>query len=146
MASPTTPDIALARLQATALAARCENAFFRLKQLKSLHDMLRNNSRVIKDAIKQDTCASDDEAMSEIALTLDVVKKNYNSIDSKKELEQEYHLARGKDAGERRKSWGVTYIEPHRSHTPFFSAIVALSVALTAGNCVAVKVCAAGIS
>jgi aldehyde dehydrogenase (NAD+) len=32
------------------------------------------------------------------------------------------------------------YIEAQKNHTPFFSAIVALSAALRAGNCVALKV------
>ena len=36
--SPITPEAALDNLQATALSARCHNAFFRQKQLKALHD------------------------------------------------------------------------------------------------------------
>jgi aldehyde dehydrogenase (NAD+) len=140
MSSPITPDIALANLQATALTARCHNAFFRQKQLKSLHDTLRNNVSSIKDAIKQDTSVSDAEASTEVALALDVVKEHYSSIEPKKELEEEYRITNGKDASDRRDPWGVAYIVPQRSHTPFFSAIVALSAALAAGNCVALKV------
>lgn len=140
MASPTTPDVALANLQATALTARCQNSFFRQKQLKSLHDVLRNNTSSIKDAIKQDTRAADAEATTEVALALDIVKEHYSSIDVKKELEKEYRITNGKDASDKREPWGVVYIVPQRSHTPFFSAIVAWSAALAAGNCVALKV------
>jgi aldehyde dehydrogenase (NAD+) len=140
MFSPVTPDAALANLQATALTARCYNALFRLKQLKSLHDTLRNNSKAIRDAIKQDTHVSDEEATIEAALALDVVKEHYSSIDAKKELDAEYRITNGKDASIRGVPWGVAYVEPHRSHTPFFSAIVTLSAALAAGNCVALKV------
>ena len=140
MSSPVIPDVALANLQATALTARCHNALFRQKQLKSLHDTLRNNSGQIKDAIKQDTPISDEEATTEVALALDIVKEHYSSIDAKKELDAEYRITNGRDAIDRREPWGVAYIEPQRTHTPFFSAIVPLSAALAAGNCVALKV------
>jgi aldehyde dehydrogenase (NAD+) len=140
MASPLTPDVALAQLQATALTARCHNVFFRQKQLKSLHDTLRNNASSIRDAIKQDTCVSDAEATTEVALVLDIVKAHYDSVDPKKELEDEYKISNGKDANNRSEPWGVVYIEVQKNHTPFFSAIAALSTALRAGNCVALKV------
>ncbi|KAF2823228.1 ALDH-like protein [Ophiobolus disseminans] len=133
------PDSALANLQATALTARCHNAFFRQKQLKSLHETLRNNTSSIKDAIKQDTRVSDAEATTEVALALDIVKEHYSSVDVKKELEAEYRITNGKDASDRSVSWGVVYFESQRSHTPFFSVIVASSAALAAGNCVAMK-------
>jgi aldehyde dehydrogenase (NAD+) len=140
MSSPLTPDVALTNLQATALTARCHNSFFRQKQLKSLHDSFRSNAASIKDAIKQDTRVSDAEATTEIALALDVVKEHYSSLEPKKELEAEYRITNGKDAADRRAPWGVVYVEPQRSHTPFFSMVVALSPALAAGNCVALKV------
>lgn len=136
----SSPDLALANLQATALTARCHNAFFRQKQLKYLHDALRNDVSSIKDAIKQDTSVSDAEAIAEVALSLDVVKEHYSSIDAKKELEAEYRVSNGSDASDGRVPWGVIYVELQRTHTPFFSAIVALSAALAAGNCVAIKV------
>lgn len=134
------PDIALANLQATALTARCHNAFFRQKQLKSLHDTLRSSVAEIKDAIKQDSSVSDAEASTEVALALDVVKEHYSAIDAKKELEQEYRVSNGKDASDGRVPWGVVYVELQRQHTQFYSAIVALSAALAGGNCVALKV------
>tara|TARA_R110002003_G_scaffold196_1_gene15260 strand:+ start:8948 stop:9475 length:528 start_codon:yes stop_codon:yes gene_type:complete len=146
MSSPITPDAALANLQATALTARCHNAFFRQKQLKALHDTLRSNISTIKDAIKQDTRVSDAEATTEIALALHNVKEHYKAIDVKRELDKEYRITSGKDASDRRQPWGVVYIEPQRSHTPFHSIIVALSAAVAAGNCVALKVSSHNIS
>jgi len=140
MSSPITPEVALANLQATALTARCHNALFRLKQLKSLHDALRNNSNAIADALKQDTHVSDEEAITEVALALDVVKEHYGSIDAAKELEAEYRITNGKDASDKREPWGVAYIEPQRSHTPFFSVIAPLSAGLATGSCIALKV------
>jgi aldehyde dehydrogenase (NAD+) len=136
----TMADSALAQLNATALTARCHNAFFRQKQLKSLHDGLRQDSNTLKDALKADTHVSDLEAASEVALSLDLVKEHHASIDPAKELEVEYRVANGKDASDQTKPWGVVYIEPQQNHTPLFSAIAALSAALAAGNCVALKV------
>ena len=133
-------DSALAQLHATALTARCHNAFFRQKQLKSLHDGLRQDSNTLKDALKADTHISDLEAATEVALSLDLVKEHHASIDPAKELEVEYRLSNGKDASDQTKPWGVVYIEPQQNHTPLFSAIATLSAALAAGNCVALKV------
>jgi len=140
MASPVTPDAALADLQATALTARCHNVFFRQKQLKSLHDVLRKNVSSIKDAIKQDARTSDAEATTEIALALDIVKEHYLSLNSKKELDEEYRITKKKNASDRREPWGVVYIEPQQNHTQLFSVAVPVSAALAAGNCVALKV------
>ncbi|EOA81567.1 uncharacterized protein SETTUDRAFT_165987 [Exserohilum turcica Et28A] len=126
-------------LQATALTARCHNAFFRQKQLKTLHDTLRKNSNSIRDAIKQDTHVTDDEATTEVALVLDLVKEHYDSLDATKELEAEYSLTNGKNAADRRFPWGVVYVEPQKSHTPFFSALSPVSAAIAAGSCVALK-------
>ncbi|KAF2132054.1 ALDH-like protein [Dothidotthia symphoricarpi CBS 119687] len=137
---PSTSDNALASLQATAFTARCHNAYFRQKQLKSLHDVLRNDSSVIKDAISQDSHVSEGEAATEVAVALDVVREHYDSVDAKKELAEEYRVTNGKDASDRREPLGVVYIEPLRTHTPFFSTVVAVSAALAAGNCVALKV------
>ncbi|KAF2856661.1 ALDH-like protein [Plenodomus tracheiphilus IPT5] len=139
MSSLLTPEVAFANLQATALSARCHNSFFRQKQLKTLHDVLRNNSSALKDAVKQDTRVSDEEAATEVALSLSIVKEHYGAIDAKKELEQEYRITNGKDADDKREPWGVAYIEPQQNHTPFFAVIAPLGAALAAGNCVVLK-------
>lgn len=133
-------DSAIEALQATALTARCHNSFFRQKQLKSLHDALRQDSNTIKDAVKSDTRVSDQEATAEVALSLSIVKEHYSSIKPAKELEEEYQVSSGKNAQDQTKPWGVVYIEPQQNHTPLFSIITALSAALAAGNCVALKV------
>ncbi|KAJ4336733.1 hypothetical protein N0V95_008521 [Ascochyta clinopodiicola] len=132
-------DSTLTALQATVLTARCHNSFFRQKQLKALHDALRQDSNTIKDAIKSDTRVSDNEATIEVALALELVREHHDSIDPAKELEQEYRVAKGKDALDRADPWGLVYIEPQQNHTQFYSTIAALSAALAAGNCVALK-------
>ncbi|KAF2688096.1 hypothetical protein K458DRAFT_440814 [Lentithecium fluviatile CBS 122367] len=132
-------DAALAGLQATALTARCHNVYFRQKQLKSLHDILRKDTAAVKDAIKQDTHVSDADATIEIALGLAVIKEQHTALDPQKALKEEYQIAHGEDASDGREPWGVVYVEPQQSHTPFYSVVVALSAALAAGNCVALK-------
>jgi|SRR5690242_17377138 len=133
-------DSALEQLHATALTARCHNAFFRQKQLKALHDGLRQDSNTLKDAIKADMRTSEQEAVTEVALSLELVKEHYATIDTAKELEEEYRVANGKDANDQRRPWGVVYIEPLQTHTPLFSIIASLAAALAAGNCVVLKV------
>lgn len=83
---------------------------------------------------------SEQEAAAEVALSLDLVKEQYAAINPAKDLEEEYRLSKGKDAQDQTRPWGVVYIEPQQNHTPLFSIITALSAALAAGNCVALKV------
>ncbi|KAF2113758.1 Aldehyde/histidinol dehydrogenase [Lophiotrema nucula] len=127
-------------LQTTADTGQCHNPYFRQEQLKSLHDILRTNVDDIKASLVQDSGITDVEASTEIARALSLVKQHYNSLEPAKELEQEYLIAKGKDAANRREPWGVVYIDPDLSHTPLFSVIAPLSAALVAGNCVALKI------
>jgi aldehyde dehydrogenase (NAD+) len=133
-------DAALANLQATALTTRCHNVYFRQKQFKHLHDVLRKETTVIRDAIKQDIRVSEVDATIEVALALNVIKEHHATINPERELQNEYRIAYGDDAANAREPWGVVYVEPQQSHTPFYSIIVALCAALAAGNCVALKV------
>ncbi|KAF2003490.1 ALDH-like protein [Amniculicola lignicola CBS 123094] len=129
----------LARLQATASTAQCQNSFFRLENLKAVHDILRTNVTTLKEAIIKDTKVSDAEAVVEIAQTLSIIKQHYRSIKVTEGIEEEYKVANGKDAPSRRVPWGVVFIEPQWRHTPFLSVVSTVSAALVAGNCVALK-------
>ncbi|PVI04315.1 ALDH-like protein [Periconia macrospinosa] len=139
MAPSTTPDAAVEILLGTSRTTRCHNSLFRQQQLKFLHDVLRNNVQDIREAIKRDTGAIDAEVTTEIAVVLNVVKEHYAGIDPKKELDEEYKVKKREDAGGRKVPWGVVYIEPELRHTPFFSIVVPLCVAVAAGNCVVLK-------
>lgn len=129
-----------ATLEATASTSQCRNPFFQREQLKSVHDILRVNAKKIILAIENDTGVPDIETTAEFAHALSVVKEHYESIDSTKELENEYKPACGKGREDRRVPVGVVYVDPDLSHTPFFSVMVSLSAALAAGNCVLLKV------
>jgi aldehyde dehydrogenase (NAD+) len=130
----------IAALQATANTRRCHNAFFRQEQLKSLHDIVRARSSDIVSSIRKDTNVTSVEATRECALAISIIKEHYNAINPEKELEDERRIANRKNAKDRREPCGVVYIEPDLNHTPFFSIMVALSAAVAAGNCVALKV------
>ncbi|KAH7134972.1 Aldehyde/histidinol dehydrogenase [Dendryphion nanum] len=135
----TSSDSAIEGLRATAKTGKCENVFFRQTQLKFLHDVLRANSSQLETALEDDTSVSTAEAAAEVALSLSIVKEHYMSLDPKNELEREYRVAKNQDAIDRRKPWGVVYIEPQLKHTPLFSVISPLSASLAAGNVVAIK-------
>lgn len=136
----SSPDSTIEELLGTSRTTRCANAYFRQKQLKSLHDVLRNKIVDLRLAIKQDTGATDAEITTEIATVLNIIKEHYAGIDPKKELEEEYRVTKRKDADDRKIAYGVVYIEPLLRHTPFFNCVVPLCVALAAGNCVALRV------
>jgi acyl-CoA reductase-like NAD-dependent aldehyde dehydrogenase len=68
------------------------------------------------------------------------VKDQYASINFDQMLEEEYLIANGKDAANRRAAAGIVYIVPS-THTLFYSVIAPLSVAVAAGNCVVIEVC-----
>lgn len=137
-------DAAVADLLATARSARCHNAFFRQQQLKFLHDLLRSNAAQIVAAIEQDSPVTNAEATTEVAVVLNIVKEHHAAIDPKKELEEEYRVAKGRDALDRTTPWGVVYVEPSLVHTPLFSVVSPLAAALAAGNCVVMKVRSGG--
>ncbi|KAF2728097.1 ALDH-like protein [Polyplosphaeria fusca] len=126
-------------LHAAADDGRCLNVHFRQQQLKALHDVLRKNVDRLRDALRHDTHITDEEASIEVALSLSTVKNSYDSLDPEKDLEEEYRIAKGRDAADRMQPWGVVYIDPELRHTPLFSLVAPLSAALAAGNCVAVK-------
>ena len=127
-------------IRASAADGHCHNTYFRQEQLKNLHDILRKNGSDVRDAIRQDTGVSEAEATVEYSLALSTVKDHYAGLDPVKELDDEYRIARGKDAKDRMEPVGVVYIEPNTGHTPFFSILTPVSASLAAGNCVVLKV------
>ncbi|QDS74300.1 hypothetical protein FKW77_003808 [Venturia effusa] len=125
------------RIRAAAVDGRLANVFERQNQLKRLHAGLVKGADSIQEAIVKDTGNTKAEAAVEFSLTLSILKKQLASLNPEKELEKEYRIAKGVDAADRREAIGIAYIEPAK-HTFFYSVVVPLSVAITAGNCVIV--------
>jgi acyl-CoA reductase-like NAD-dependent aldehyde dehydrogenase len=127
------------RLRAAVVDGRLSNVFVRQEQLKRLHSSLVKSANSIQEAILKDSGNTKAEAAVEYSLALTNLKKQIGSLNPEKELVDEYRIANGKDAADRREAIGIAYIEPI-NHTFFYSVVVPLSVAIAAGNCVIVQV------
>jgi acyl-CoA reductase-like NAD-dependent aldehyde dehydrogenase len=133
-------EMSFPRIRAAAIDGRLTNVFARREQLTRLHSALAKTVDTIQKAIVKDSGNTLAEAAVEYSLALATLKKQVESLNPEKELEDEYRTANGKDAADRREAVGVVYIEP-TSHTFFFSVIAPLSISIAAGNCVVVQVC-----
>jgi len=129
----------LANVRAAALDGRASSVFYRQSQLKKLHEALITGAHEIQNAISKDSGVSITEAKFEYSLALEAVRAQYSKLDSKKEMEDEYRIANGKNAEDTRVGFGTVVIEPS-SFTLFYSVIAPLSAAIAAGNCVIVQV------
>ncbi|THZ04485.1 aldehyde dehydrogenase PutA [Aureobasidium pullulans] len=129
-----------AQLQAAAIDGRTRTVFYRQTQLEKLHKSLVSNASEIVDAIVADAGLGRTEAQIEYSLALTAVRERFAELEPKKELENEYAIARGEDAGSLRLGYGTVYIMASADHTPFYSAIAPLSAAIAAGNCVVLQI------
>jgi len=127
------------QVRAAAIDGRLANVYKRQTELERLHEILVQNSQDITNAIVQDSGNSTAEAVVEYHLSLASLKQQYTLLDPTKEHEDEYRVAHGANAPDRREPAGLVYITP-ASHTLFFSVIAPLSTAVAAGNCVIVEV------
>jgi hypothetical protein len=100
---------------------------------------LLKNSSETRQAISSSNNYTPAEVSIEYYLAVSLVKDQYASIDFDQMMEEEYRIANGKDAADRRVAAGIVYIVPS-SHTLFYSVIAPLSVAIAAGNCAVLEV------
>lgn len=130
----------LSAVKAAAIDGRGRNVLYRKSQLEKLQGALVKESATIRDAIVADTGSLPSEAKLEYSLALQVLRERYIELDSAKELELEYRIAKGIDAPDAREPYGVAIIHVSQQHTPFYSTIAPLCAALAAGNCVILQV------
>lgn len=126
-------------LRAAAIDGRAHNVYYRQHQLEALHQALLDHASEIRQAMTADYDYSSSESAVEFHLTMNALKRNYESIQPTKALADEYALANGNDAPTNRVPAGIVYIQPC-SHALFCSVIAPLSAAMAAGNCVIVFV------
>jgi acyl-CoA reductase-like NAD-dependent aldehyde dehydrogenase len=129
----------ITRVQAANIDGRARSPRFIQEQLRCLHDILVKNFRDIHQAISIDTGNSSAEVGIEYYLSLASLKAQYRSINPSQILDEEYSLAKGKDAPARRIAVGIVYIVPS-AYSLFYSVITSLSAAIAAGNCVIIEV------
>ncbi|TKA76331.1 hypothetical protein B0A49_02688 [Cryomyces minteri] len=125
----------LQRIREAAIDGRTQNIYYRQTQLELLNDTLVQNSETIQQAIIHDSCNNEVEARIEYSLALLSLREQYTGLSAAKSLEEEYAIAQGKDAPDRREGVGIVYIVP-TAYTMFYSVIAPLGAAIAAGNCV----------
>jgi acyl-CoA reductase-like NAD-dependent aldehyde dehydrogenase len=130
----------LQAVREAALDGRMHNILTRRAQLEALQKALLDKADTIKGAIRADTDYAAPEAAVEYLLTLNALKEYHQSLNIDRAHQDEYAIARGEDAASRREPVGIVYIIP-TSYTIFYSVLVAVAGALTAGNCVVIEVC-----
>ncbi|KAM7199235.1 hypothetical protein V8F20_005837 [Naviculisporaceae sp. PSN 640] len=138
---------ALERIAESVTDGRAENVRYRQEELFSLHASLVEHAPFICQALATVPRTESDERREEAVheaeveyyLTLDAVRHFYDSLDFDKELEDEYAVTNGRNYENRRVGYGMVVIRPTR-HTRFYSVVVPLAAALSAGNCVVVEV------
>ncbi len=129
----------ISRLQAGNIDGRSRSPRFIQDQLQALHASLLDNAPEIREAIALSSQHTAAEIGIEYYLAISCVKAQYASVDFDQMLEDEYSIAKGKDASNRRVAGGIVYVTP-ASHTLLYSVIAPLSAAIAAGNVVAVEV------
>lgn len=132
-------DTTLARIETGAVEGRARNLRGRQNQLQSLFAHLVAHKDEFADAIQVEEACSTSEAQIAVAALLLELRKHYDRLDLKKELEEEYRVKHGKSNPERRVAASIAYIIPD----PFmlaFSVFTAVFAAIEAGTCVVVEV------
>jgi acyl-CoA reductase-like NAD-dependent aldehyde dehydrogenase len=127
------------KLQDTLADGRLANVFFRRDQLRQLRDTLLKHKDALLDGIIQDSDYAPTEAFVELYLTLSAIKSYHDELKPEEQLDEEYRVAKGRDAPDARESVGIALITPQK-HSFVYSVIVPLAAAIAAGNCVAVVV------
>ncbi|CAI7634885.1 unnamed protein product [Penicillium crustosum] len=120
------------------LDGRMHNIVTRRTQLEAVQQTLLEKADAIHDAILADTSYVASEAAVEYLLTLNTLKEYHKSLNIDRALQDEYAIARGEDAANRRDPVGIVYIVPTR-YTVFYSVLVAVAGAITAGNCIVIE-------
>lgn len=132
-------EVAVERLQMSAVDGRAENGRFRQDQLQSLHGALRQEAGRICAALQADSDSSAAEVETEFYLAMEAVRHFYETLDFDKNLKDEYSVTHGKDNVNRRVGVGIVVLKP-TSHTRFYSIVTPLAAAIAAANCIILEV------
>ena len=129
----------LKRIESGNIDGRARGPRYIQSQLASLYNVLAANRQELREALSSEEHVTEVEVELELHLALDTVRQHYDNFDFEAEINAEYSVVRGDDAPERRLAHGIVYLAPS-SHTLLYSVMSPLSAAITAGNCVVVKV------
>ena len=127
------------RINAACIDGRAQGPRYIQQQLLRLHDILVENAKDVRDAIRSDSHHTASEIEVEYYLALQSVKDQYLQLNVERTIEDEYHLANLIDSPSRMIAAGVVYISP-ADHTRLYSIIAPVAAAIAAGNCVVLEV------
>ncbi|GAM87652.1 hypothetical protein ANO11243_056790 [Dothideomycetidae sp. 11243] len=125
-------------VRAAALDGRAQTIYYKLDQLEKLRDALAAEAGAILEVMSRDSGASRAENKVEFALAMLVLRRRYSELEAGRALEDEYRIANGVNAPDRRLGPGIVVIEPCL-HTAFFSLIAPLVGAIAGGNVIVVQ-------
>ncbi|KAH7384682.1 hypothetical protein BKA66DRAFT_388391, partial [Pyrenochaeta sp. MPI-SDFR-AT-0127] len=128
----------LARVEGASIDGRLNVLRIRQRLFQSLHATLVQHHNDAIQAIQIDEGCSLEEALLVYGSSLIELRNHYDALDLRKDLEQEYRVAKGESNESRRTPFPITYIIPGTIHL-FYNVISALSAALGAGSCVIVE-------
>ena len=131
-------DDAASRILTSAIDGRMTDLRYRQHQLRALHAWIAHHAADACKAMQKDDNYTENEAEAVLTAVLTEIRTQYDSLDLKKELRDEYSLKRGQDSL-RGRAYGAVYIIPE-PHTLLFSVVSALCAAVVAGNCCVVEV------
>jgi hypothetical protein len=126
-------EISVARILAARNDGRAEGIRYRQDQLQQLHGKVLSLQREIREALVKDSGFTAAECDTEFLLALEALREDYNSLDLKESLEDEYRVANDKSSPQHSVASGVVLIRPSRIFL-FYSVITTVSAALGAGN------------
>ena len=118
---------------------RTTNVRFRQHQLLSLRKWIDEHISDLEDALRADEGLSKSEAQLIIAMSLDEVRRNYDSLDLKEELDIEYRVKKSHDSKERKLAEELVYVIPDR-YTLLYGVASSLCACIAAGSCCTLEV------
>ena len=118
---------------------RTTNLRFRQHQLLFLRTWIDAHIPDLEAALKVDEGMSKAEAQLIIAMGLDDLRRNYDSLDLKSELDIEFRLRNNRENTERTVAEELVYVIPDR-YTLFYSVMSSLCACIAAGSCCTVEV------
>lgn len=118
---------------------RTKDLRYRQRQFRSLHEWITGHPSEIQSAVQTDDGFSEAEARFLTTLTLNELRKYYDSLDLKAELANEYSIKNGRDNEARRVPEELAYVIPER-YAFIFNVFSILYACIAAGSCCVVEV------
>ena len=135
------PNEAINTASDTANDGRTTDLRYRQRQFLSLHQWMTAHLVQLQAAAQKDDGLTESEARYLFTLSLSDLRRNYDYLDLKKELQDEYSINRKHDNAGRRIAEEKVYVVP-RQRLLMFNVLHVLYPCIAAGSCCVVEVLA----